>query len=175
MYSNGQQGGHFHTQLTGYLEKIIQETTEYVMKRTMEKTELLNKISMQSFGSSGQASYGTGAQPTSYGSYPGYSGAGTGYPQNAPQTYTSGTAYCYSGAPQGYYQNYQAQGYPSSGVPNQPQGQPHAYPGAPQGYNYSATGGYPGAPGGPAYPGTSGYGYQQPQQPRPGYPRGYGY
>jgi len=165
LQKNGEQGCHFHSQLIEHIEKLIQMVNEYIMKRTREKTELLNRINMQSFGGAAQPNI-YGAAPRGY-SYP---NAPSGYPSNIPQTYPPASVPSYySGAPQGYYQGQQGQVYGSG----RPQNQPQNYPDASQWPNYAATGrGYPGAPGGPSYPGTTGYGHQQ---PRPGYPPGYGY
>ena len=127
MQSNAQQGGHFHTQLTGFMSKIIQAVNDFVTRRTVEKSSLMSKITTQGYGaqpsipqtSGTNYPYPTGTQPQTYPtSQPSYPGAGSGYPSTGsgyPSTYPSGP------------QNYPAQRYPAPTYPTTAQGYP-TYP-----------------------------------------------
>lgn len=141
-YSNAQQGGHFHTQLAGYISKIMQTVNDYVMSRTLEKNELINIISTQNFAALGhQNPYIPQAPPTVPGyqyvesqiySHPGYGGAPT-----APPRYPSGAHMPprpggYPGAP-GYGAPPGGAAYPP-GYPQQPGYPPR--PGYPPAYRY---------------------------------------
>lgn len=40
-YSNIQQGLHFHSQLTSYIDRMVQVVNDFVMSRTLEREELV--------------------------------------------------------------------------------------------------------------------------------------
>ena len=71
-----QQGAQFHTQLVSILQKLMAEINDYVMKRTYEKNELVNRIAGQNFGSLGN--------PSAYGQPPGYQPTQSQYHYGGP-------------------------------------------------------------------------------------------
>jgi hypothetical protein len=141
-HSNAQQGGHFHTQLAGYISKLMQTVNDFVMSRTLEKNDLINTISSQNFAAMGhQNPYIPRPAPTIPGyqyvesqiySQPGYGTGAPGYPHGAPMPPRPG----YGAPPAGYGAPPPSSGaaYPPGYPPQQPGYPPR--PGYPPSYRY---------------------------------------